>query len=153
MYILPVSLNLFLTHILFFKFIIRHEHNTGNRKSVHNYGQSSGSTTLRRHLVTCHLAEWVTACDKENIIISGDGTFGEMIAEYRGEVRSKPIDHRTLYESPVFTKTAFVNTIVHLIVTEDLVSVIILSGALLIYLYIFPSRSISLSLYHCGKFF
>ena len=79
--------------------------------------------TLRRHLVTCHLAEWVTACDKANIQISGDGTFGEMIAEFRGESKSKLTDcGNLLNESPMFTKTAFVDAIVGLIVMEDLIS-------------------------------
>ena len=128
MCVLPVSPNIHHANILLLTIVIwRHEHNAGNQKAVHNYGQGSGSTTLRHHLITCHLAEWVTVCDKANIQISGDGTFGKMIAEFRGESKSKLMDcGNLLNESPMFTKTAFVNAIVGLIVTEDLVSDVML---------------------------
>lgn len=95
----------------------------GNWSSVNRYGQGSSSTTLRHHLAICHLFEWVDSCDKENIAISGDGTFSEMIAAYQGKSRAQPTDCNPLSESPTFTKPAFVDVIIDLIVTEDLVSV------------------------------
>ena len=46
-----------------------------------------------------------------------------MIAEFRGESKSKLTDcGNLLNESPMFTKTAFVDAIVGLVVTEDLIS-------------------------------
>ena len=104
----------------------RHKKTARNQTSVNSYGQGSSSTTLQRHLATCHLSDWVNSCDKANITILGDGTFDEMIATYQGKSRAQPTgcaSGNPLSESPTFTKTAFVDAIVNLIVTEDLVSI------------------------------
>ena len=52
--------------------ISRHKHASGNRKNIHSFGLNTGTTTLRRHLVSEHIGDWVTSCDKLGIEITAE---------------------------------------------------------------------------------
>jgi len=73
---------------------------------------------LRKHLFTDHVEEWVSSCASLNIPITAAGA-AEAIRKFCKE----PVTTQLESERPQYSKEAFIDAIVDLVVGDDLVSV------------------------------
>ena len=86
------------------------------------YSQKTSTATLHKHLYECHADAWVAACDKLGIDITAKGA-QQVVCEYRrchGEFVPSSQDPEDFCQP--FTQDAFVDALVDLIASEDLVS-------------------------------
>jgi hypothetical protein len=100
---------------------------TNPRRKVACFAKSTSTGTLRTHLATVHLHEWVAACDKEKIKISAKSV-QELVTEYRnnnGEERPSKTGER---KRKPYSRKGFVNAIVEFIVTDDQVGLHVLAS-------------------------
>ena len=89
---------------------------------VPQYSQKTSTAMLHKHLYTCHPDAWVAVCNKLGIDITEKGA-QQVVHEYRrchGEFVPSSQDPEDLCQP--FTQDAFVDVLVDLIASEDLVS-------------------------------
>ena len=98
--------------------ISRHKHASGNRKRVHSFGLNTGTTTLRRHLVSEHIGDWVTLCDKLGIKITAE-TVTKEVANIQGESEQSECDANKKPERRNYSRETFVDAILAWDVTDD----------------------------------
>ena len=90
------------------------------------YSSKTSTTVLRKHLCDCHADTWITGCDKLGIDITAKAA-QNVVQNYRrrsGEpVLSgpKPEDIQEMY-----TEEAFLNALVDFIVSDDVVSLMLI---------------------------
>ena len=98
--------------------ISRHEHASGNQKCVHSFGLNTGTTTLRRHLVSEHIGDWVTSCDKLGIKITAEMVTNE-VTNFQGESEQSECNANMKPEHRNYSHEAFVHAILAWVVTDD----------------------------------
>jgi hypothetical protein len=91
---------------------------TNSTYRVHRYSTTTGTGTLRSHLINFHLDEWVSECKKENITIKAEAAL-EAIAAQQGITRNSNNS-----PCPQFSPEAFTNALVDFIVATDQVLII-----------------------------
>ena len=83
---------------------------------VYHYSTSTGSGTLRSHLLKCHLEAWVQGCQKQGLQLKGkEGE--EALARFTG----LPLQHQAQARVP-FSQEAFCDALVKFTVATDQVS-------------------------------
>lgn len=83
---------------------------------VYHYSTTTGSGTLRAHLLKCHLEVWVQGCQKKGLQLKGkEGE--EALARFTG----LPLQHQTQARVP-FSQEAFRDALVKFTVATDQVS-------------------------------
>ena len=98
--------------------ISRHKHASGNRKNIHSFGLNTGTTTLHRHLVSEHIGDWVTSCDKLGIEITAE-TVAKEVANFRGESEQPEYGTNKKPERRNYSCEAFVDAILAWVVADD----------------------------------
>ena len=109
-------------HLLSTKIFWREKHTLNPNYHVPRYSQKTSTATLHKHLYECHPDAWVAVCDKLGIDITAKGA-QQVVREYRrrhGEFVPSSQDPEDLHQP--FTQDAFVDALVDLIASEDLVS-------------------------------
>ena len=101
--------------------ISRHKHASGNRKNIHSFGLNTGTTTLRRHLVSEHIGDWVTSCDKLGIEITAEMVAKE-VANFRGESEQPEYGTNKKPECRNYLREAFVDAILAWVVAGVAIS-------------------------------
>ena len=79
---------------------------------VHHYSLTTATETLRKHLIKCHMTEWVSECKRLNITIKADAGL-EAIALHKGE------NPRTQASHPSYSPELFLNALIGFIVATD----------------------------------
>jgi hypothetical protein len=83
---------------------------------VHHYSTSTGSGTLRSHLLKSHLEAWVLGCQKQGLQLKGkEGE--EALARFTGV----PLQHQAQAHVP-FSQEVFCDALVKFTVATDQVS-------------------------------
>ena len=128
---------------------------------VARFRDSTGTSSIRRHLYDLHLSEWISICDQYNIPITGK-TARDRVNDYRLAQRTQasvdqgafsPLDS----ERREFSKEVFVEALVEWIVADDQVRFSILITSLILMLPRFrlcvSSKAKSLERYFscCGR--
>jgi hypothetical protein len=79
---------------------------------VHHYSLTIATGTLCKHLIKCHMIEWVSECKRLNITIKADASL-EAIALHKGE------NPRTQALCPSYLPELFLNALIGFIVATD----------------------------------
>jgi len=79
---------------------------------VHHYSLTTATGTLCKHLIKCHMTEWVSECKRLNITIKADAGL-EAIALHEGE------NPRTQASRPSYSPELFLNALIGFIVATD----------------------------------
>ena len=124
MYFLPVSLEIDFSlhnHYLFHNFI-RQEHSIHPHIKVRPFSKATGTTVLRNHLASEHVASWVDTCDKFKIPIKAQ-VAQKAVNDYRqkrGQPQA-PSNGSQVPPPPIheYSREAFVDAIVEWIVADD----------------------------------
>ena len=124
MYFLPVSLEIDFSlhnHHLFHNFI-RQEHSVHPHIKVRPFSKATGTTVLRNHLASEHVASWVDTCDKFKIPIKAQ-VAQKAVNDYRqkrGQPQA-PSNGSQVPPPPIreYSREAFVDAIVEWIVADD----------------------------------
>jgi hypothetical protein len=93
---------------------------------VKTFGENTGSSNLRDHLVNLHRNEWVKSCLKKGLTIKGkDGLAAKAAyeAEQLGGYLTNPSELSS-GDRPQFGREAFVDSLVEWIVADDQVGVV-----------------------------
>lgn len=85
------------------------------------YSVNTATSTLRRHLQTIHLGDWVEECDRKGIKISGEKAQGAA-ADYRQRTGKGGNSMTISGQRPHFTKEGFTKALIEFIVSDDQVS-------------------------------
>jgi hypothetical protein len=94
-----------------------------------DFGQTTSTSVLRRHLFESHLDLWIAACDDMKIRITAKEAL-PVIEAYRQEPQQTQLEAAR----PEFSKEAFLDALVEFIVADDQVSLILSIFSLLIML-------------------
>ncbi|KAK0477578.1 hypothetical protein IW261DRAFT_1565890 [Armillaria novae-zelandiae] len=85
-----------------------------------NYSMSTGTTSLRHHLIREHLKLWVTACDKLNTLIKGNGMkAAKKFQKATGMTTPIGVSCSDTSSIPEFSRDAFIDAIVKWIIAND----------------------------------
>jgi hypothetical protein len=82
-----------------------------------DFGQTTSTSVLRRHLFESHLDLWIAACDNMKIKITAKEAL-PVIEAYRQEPQKTQLEAAR----PEFSKEAFLDALVEFIVADDQVS-------------------------------
>ena len=113
-------------HIIIFSSRLSRARNAGDQSfKIQQYGATTGTSSLRRHLMNEHLADWVSGCDRMQVPIKAKEA-QEVVKEYRKSnmlgsiVDDMPSDEP---EKKDYSPAAFVDALVAWIVSDDQVTV------------------------------
>ena len=95
---------------------------TDPKHQVADFSKGTSTGTLRAHLCSEHIDDWVSSCDAANIKIKARMVQAE-INEYR-QSRGEATSEGNWKQRKTFSKEAFVDAIVEFIVADDQVSII-----------------------------
>lgn len=98
--------------------MIRKLHDADSSYEITAFELATASGNLRKHLISDHIADWVAACDKDKISITAKGALSA-VRKFRDEPEPTALES----ERPQYTKDAFVEALVELVVGDDLVCV------------------------------
>ena len=79
---------------------------------IHHYSLTTGTGTLRKHLIKCHRDKWVSECKRLNIIIKAEAGL-EALALHEGE------NPKTEASCPSYSPESFMNALIDFIVATD----------------------------------
>jgi hypothetical protein len=96
---------------------------------VHHYSLSTGTGTLRNHLIKCHRDKWVSECKRLNITIKAEAGL-EALALHEGE------NPKTEASRPSYSSELFINALTDFIVATDQVFFLFLCFFLLLIFFI-----------------
>ena len=124
MYFLPVSPEIDFSlhnHYLFLNFL-RQEHSIHLYIKVRSFSKATGTTVLRNHLASEHVASWVDTCDKFKIPIKAQ-VAQKAVNDYRqkrGQPQA-PSNGSQVPPPPIreYSREAFVDAIVEWIVADN----------------------------------
>jgi hypothetical protein len=85
---------------------------------VKGYGKSTSTSTLRKHLYTTHIQEWIEGCERLQLKIRSKDAL-QAIAAHRGVRAESQAQQR-----PQFTQENFVNALAEFIIATDQVYLI-----------------------------
>lgn len=85
---------------------------------VHEWKPKTSTTNIREHFCKAHMADWVSACDKAGIEISGK-TALQAVAEFRANPQTGQNLRGEGNKRLPFSDEAFVNALVDWIVSDD----------------------------------
>ncbi|KAK0460198.1 uncharacterized protein EV420DRAFT_1641527 [Desarmillaria tabescens] len=84
------------------------------------YSMSTGTTSLRHHLIREHLKLWVTACDRLGTLIKGNGTkAAEKFRKANGMTMPSDASCSDTSSIPEFSHDAFIDAIIEWIIADD----------------------------------
>lgn len=78
---------------------------------MRGYGGSTSTSTLRKHLYTVHIRDWIGECERRQIMIRSKDALAA-IAAHRGITVESP-------QRPRFTQENFMNALAEFIVAGD----------------------------------
>jgi len=99
-----------------------HEHSINEEHTVYAFSLETGTSTLRHHLFSHHLALWVEACDRFKIPITASSALPHVRA-YRQSAGMAPPPSERPENVPKFSNKAFIDAIVEFIIADDQVCV------------------------------
>lgn len=80
---------------------------------MRGYGSSTATGTLRKHLFSCHIQDWLSECKKLQIRITAKDALAAIIA-FQGTRNESHTQQR-----PKFTQEHFINALAEFIVATD----------------------------------
>jgi hypothetical protein len=96
----------------------RKEHAANPKHEIISYGSNTSVTTVEKHFIEHHVADWVTACEDAKIPIRGSK--GQAAAR---KFHRLPPATNLETDRPKFSKEAFVDALTEYVVGDDLVCV------------------------------
>jgi hypothetical protein len=109
----------FFFYAFFYLNIVFRAENDNNPANVFLYGDQTATGSLKYHLITTHLGEWISECDKLGITITGKQA-GQAVAKYKG----LSVEQQTKARMP-FSKDNFLDAVVDFIVVTNQVFIFI----------------------------
>jgi hypothetical protein len=109
---------LFFLSMQIFDLDYRKIHSTNPSHRVSDFGITTSTSGLRKHLFTDHIGEWISSCENLKIPITAVAAV-EAIRKFRKEPATTSLES----ERPQYSKEAFIDAIVDFVVGDDLVCV------------------------------
>ena len=109
---------LFYIYIQIFDLNYRKIHSANPSHHVSDFGITTSTSGLRKHLFSDHIEEWVASCESLKIPITAVAAV-EAIHKFRKEPATTSLES----ERPQYSKEAFIDAIVDFVVGDDLVCV------------------------------
>lgn len=106
--------NFFLYPCRYLIYYDREIHITDPSHHVTDFGTTTSTSNLRKHLFTDHIAKWTTACENLNIPITAAAA-KEAIRKFRKEPATTSLES----ERPQYSKEAFNDALVDFVVGDD----------------------------------
>jgi hypothetical protein len=92
----------------------RKVHSTDPSHHVSDFGLTTSTSNLRKHLFTDHIQEWVTSCEDLKIPITAAAAV-EAIRKFRKQPATTSLES----ERPQYSKEAFTDAIVDFVAGDD----------------------------------
>ena len=99
-----------------FDLVYRQAHNTNPSHHISDFGLTTSTSGLWKHLFTDHIEDWVASCDDLKIPITAAAAV-EAVCKFRKEPATTSLES----ERPQYSKEAFIDAIVYFVVGDDLV--------------------------------
>ena len=105
---------IFFMAIQIFDLNYRQVHSTDPSYHISNFGLTTSTSNLRKHLFTDHIREWITACESLKIPITAVAAV-EAIREFCKEPATTSLESERLQ----YSKEAFIDAIVDFVAGDD----------------------------------
>ena len=90
-------------------------HSTNSSHKISTFGQTTSTSSLRKHLFTEHIEQWSNSCKDLKISITAKGAL-EAIRKFNNQPLQASSESD---ERPEYSKEAFIDAIVEFIVGDD----------------------------------
>jgi len=112
---------IFLVATQIFDLNYREIHSTNPSHYVADFGATTSTSNLRKHLFNDHIKKWITSCENLNISITAAAAL-EAIRKFRKEPATTSLES----ERTQYSKEAFIDALVDFVVGDDQVCFFIL---------------------------